>query len=246
MKMGEEIKMNEEVLMPIESLFKVKEGELLTLLRVDIQLKPFLAEPTIGIDIEVENDYAMFVAPFTMEIKTVIEESLKLMDLQKFLSQKQTKAPYAEIALYIDENGVNVGSRFHWIENEVLMGQGMKGVALHHKLNKLLDEIVVYVTELMDEYALMKDNDEIYTPREFRFIYRKENGAWNYEGFVRMADRQISLQKSEISKLLSKDIDVKLLVLNNAEEYLENNRLQIQFYSDGLSINNMKIGSYNM
>jgi hypothetical protein len=233
--------MNQSILMPIEELLDLKENERLTLLEVSFKQTGTKESPKLTLQVEVDSDYMMVIAPFVDDILETLKASLEIVDMEKLLKQTEMVIPYANIQLFADENGVNIGSRFYQIEEEELMEKG-KELYLH--LNYFMDKMLESINQLVDEYAEMKDNEEIYSPREFQFLYRKVNKEWEYDSFVRMTDRMISEQKREIHGLISRGIDKKLLAIANANVHNQMRRLAIKFYSDGLSVNGFQVAEY--
>ncbi|PLS19280.1 hypothetical protein CVD28_02385 [Bacillus sp. M6-12] len=233
--------MSQSIVMPIEELLCLEEGKKVSLLEVYLNNKSPKTVAQFSLGVEMDADYVMFLSPFIENIMECLKESMYVVDIEKLLSQEGEKIPFAMIQLFADENGFNVGSRFYQIEEEDLK---KKGLHFYAKLNTLLEELIEYVNQLVEEYAIMKDNEKIYSPREFQFLYQKVNGQWEYDTFVRMTDRMISEQKGEIHGLLTREIDKKLLAITNANEHIETRRLAIKFYSDGLSINAVEMAGY--
>lgn len=87
--------------------------------------------------------------------------------------------------------------------------------------------MVQYANELINDYAELKDNNKIYPPKEFSFIYGKQDGKWIYEGTQRLSDRNIFEQKAQVNDLIARGIDEILLQMINSGSYIENDKIQL-------------------
>jgi hypothetical protein len=226
--------------MIMEKLISLKEEEREVLLTVDIvnegqKGKLFSIQAIMNIE------YQMILAPFVERIMNTIQSSLKVVDLTKIMIKPGETVPYSIIDLFLDEDGVNIVSRFCQIDEKDLFS---KGESFYKELNDTLIEMVKYTNNLLNDYAELKDSEKIYSPKEFSFMYMNRDGKWIYDGFQRL-DRDIPEQKREVHELCLRGIHDKLLQMVNAKSYLDKNDLLIKFVSDGFSVDDIQVATHN-
>lgn len=220
----------------------LKEGENEVLLTIDVvnegdKGKLFSVKAVMNVE------YQMILSPFVEMIMKCIQSSFKVVDLTKLMVKPGEIVPYAIIELFLDEDGVNIKSKFCEISEKDLFD---KGEAFYKELNNTLIEMVQYTNELINDYAELKDNNKIYSPKEFSFIYGKQSGQWVYEGIQRLSDRDIFEQKAQANDLVARGIDKRLLQIVNSASYLKNDKLLIRFLSDGFSVDDIQVGTHNL